>query len=438
MLFGAITVICFFYFSERQTKKWQFYRETTFLKKLFWTALVIRLLWVIFSYIYYEQMTGIPFEYHTADAAYYNDLAGRLADALKNGYFNYFNLIDKEKDGIDISDSGYPVYLAFMYLFTGKSILIARIIKALLSVWMCVLIYKLTKRNFGESTARMAGILCMLMPHFIYYCGLHLKETEMVFLTVAFVERADYLLRSKNYNFLNILIPTLLAGTLFFFRTVLGITALMAFFTAIVFSSAKIVGWGKRILIAIWVIAAVGYFMGGRIATEVEAVWLDRDESQQRSLEWRASEKNRGGNRFAKYAGTAIFAPIIFIIPFPTMIGTPEQENQQLMNGSNFVKNITAFFTMLGIFLLIYRKKWRENTLVLAFLIGYLVVTALSAFAQSERFHMPSLPFALIIAAYGISQMDRYKVKYFNLYIVLICIAIIGWSWFKLAGRGLA
>ena len=36
-----------------------------------------------------------------------------------------------------------------------------------------------------------------------------------------------------------------------------------------------------------------------------------------------------GGNAFAKYAGTAVFAPLIFTIPFPTMVNTPYQENQQ-------------------------------------------------------------------------------------------------------------
>lgn len=38
----------------------------------------------------------------------------------------------------------------------------------------------------------MAGIFYMLMPNLIMYTGSHLKEAEMVFLTVAFIERADY------------------------------------------------------------------------------------------------------------------------------------------------------------------------------------------------------------------------------------------------------
>lgn len=425
MLFGIVAVVGFFYFSNTLTKKWRKYSEKVFIKNFFIIALVIRLSYVLFSYWYYIYMTGQPFQYHPVDVLMYDEVASDLAT---RGFAHYEDIMQRWVP----SDRGYPTYLGVVYMISGKSILIVRLINTVISAFTCLLIYKLAKSNFGERIGRIAGILSLLMPHFTYYCGLHGKETVMIFLTVAFVERADYLLRSKNYNFFNIIVPILLAGSLFFFRTVLGVTALMAFFLAIVLSSEKKVGWGKRILTGICIIAAVGYFSGGRIATEVETIWEGRSDNQQIRLESRAKT-----NVFAQYAGKIVFLPMIFTIPFPTMINIENQENQQLMNGSNFVKNITAFFTMLGIFLLFYRKKWKGHILILSFLIGYLAVVALSAFAHSERFHLPSLPFALIIAAYGLSQMDNKKKVYFNVYLIIIFVAIIGWSWFKLAGRGL-
>ncbi len=428
MVFGAVAVIGFFYFSNRLTIQWQTINEKIFVRQLFYTTLILRTIYVFFSYYYYTAMTGLPFEYHPADALVYHTIA---ADLATRGFDHYQSAMR----GMGLSDQGYPAYLGVLYMASEKSILVARLVKALISAFTCVLVYRIGKYNFGESTGRIAGIFCMLLPNFFYYCGVHLKETEMVFLSVAFVERADYLLKNKKYNFFNIIIPVLLASSLFFFRTVLGATALMAFFTAVVFSSAKVVGWGKRILVGIWIVVAIGYFLGGKVATEIEEIWTQKSESQKRGLEWRSQRE--GGNKFAKYAGTAVFAPMIFTIPFPTMISTPNQENQQLMNGINYVKNITAFFTILGIFLLIYRKQWREHVLILSFMISYLGVIAFSNFAQSERFHLPSLPFALIIAAYGVSQMDNSKKKYFMIYLSFIFVAIIGWSWFKLAGRGL-
>ena len=427
-IFGLVSVLCFFHFSNVLTKKWANTSERILLIKLFLTALVVRIIWVIFSDWFYIYMTGLPFEYGAQDSLFYDAIARDLAT---RGFAHYESVMQ----GLSPSDRGYPTYLGIVYMLSGKSILVARLIKALISAFTCVLIYKLAKRNFGGSIGCIAGIFSMLMPNLIYYCGLHLKETEMVFLTVAFVERADYVLRSKKYNLFNIIIPALLASSMFFFRTVLGAVAIGALGGTIVFSDSKQVGWGRRIMLGICLIAVIGYFLGNRVTIEVQTVWEASGESQQRSLEYRT--ERQGGNKFAKYAGTAVFAPMIFIMPYPTMINIEDQENQQLMNGSNFVKNITAFFTMLGVFVLFYRKKWKKHMLILSFLIGYLAVIALSPFAHSDRFHMPCLPFALIIAAYGLSQMDNKKKIYYNVYLVIIFIAIIVWNWFKLAGRGL-
>ncbi len=297
--------------------------------------------------------------------------------------------------------------------------------------------YKLTIRNFGESVGRMAAIFCMLMPNLIYYCGLHLKETEMIFLTVAFIERADYAMRSSKLTVKNLILPVLLVGSLFFFRTVLGITALFTFFTAILFTSQRVMKMNNRIVLGIWLLVAVGYFMGGKIATEIEQVWANRDSNQSTSMEFRSMRK--GGNKFAKYAGATVFAPLIFTIPFPTMVDIENQQNQQLIHGGNYVKNITSFFTILTLFLLFFKRKaWKNHILILAFTCSYLAVIALSAFAQSERFHLPVLPFALILATFGISQMTNKKYKqWFDWWTIFIFVAIIGWSWFKLAGRNI-
>ncbi len=418
-LFGSVAVVGFFYFSNLYTKQWTILPEKIFIKRLFVTALILRIVWVIFSYFFYLYMTGQPFEFHAADSVHYQDMGRWMSEIA--GFSNVWNTLVAYWGG-GVSDTGYPLYLVYFYKIFGSgdiAIFLVRIVKALLSAYMCVLIYSLTKRNFGESTGRMAAIFCMLMPHFIYYSGSHLKEIEMVFLVVAFVERADYVLRSRNYNLINIAVPLLLAISLFFFRTILGATTLIAFFTTIVFSSSKAVGWGKRVLIGIWVIVTVVYFVGGRISNEVEQVWQGRENNQEVGMEWRAVRQ--GGNEFAKYAGVVVFAPMIFTIPFPTIIHIESQENQQLMNGSNFVKNIISFFTIMGIFLLIYRWKWKEHTLILSFFIGYLAVLAMSNFAQSERFHMPSLPFALIIAAFGLSQMDNKKKIYYNIFPRQLC-----------------
>ena len=258
----------------------------------------------------------------------------------------------------------------------------------------------------------------------------------MVLLTVAFMERSDWMFRNKNFNFAEIAPPIVLAGLLFFFRTVLGATAIFAIFTTLLFTSTKVLGMGKRMILIVWVLLTVGYFVGSRLSTEVEQVWKAREANQSTSMEWRSVRDN--GNKFAKFATGAVFAPIIFIIPFPTIVNTPGQENQKIINGGNYVKNILAFFVIFGIIWIVKEGKWREYITMGAFTIGYLLVVANSAFAQSERFHQPALPFLLIFAAFGISKVTNTQKKYFTWYMAFIFIAIVAWSWFKLAGRGMA
>ena len=426
--FGVVEVVGFFYFSNKLTRQWSSISSKTFVNRIFNTALTIRIIWVIFSYIFFLSMTGEPFEFNVADAKMYHDVGTEFS-------VRGFAHLDSIFWGMGFSDRGYPFYLGIIYSIFGNAIIIPRILKAFYSAYTCVLIYKLSNRNFGENVGRMSAIFCMLMPNLIYYTGLHVKETEMLFLIVWFIERSDFLLRSKNYNFINISAPLVLATSLFFFRTVLGATAFFSLFTALMFSSNRILGFGKRTILIIWMFVAASYFIGGRISNEIEQAWSSRSTNQVNSMQFRS--KRLGGNEYAKYFSGAIFAPLIFVIPLPTIVEIPGQEGLKLLNGGYFSKNIMAFFTIFALFWLIKNNKWRDHLLIESFTLGYLIIISMSAFAQSERFHIPSLPFELIFSALGISLITNKEKRFFNLYIILLIFAIAGWSWFKLAGRGI-
>lgn len=432
MVFGLVEVITFFYFSNQLTIKWATYSEKKFLKKIFQTALIIRLVWVIFSYFFYQFMTGSPFEFDSADAHGYHESGIWIVNLLHSGQLQQF--FDSMKGRF--SDMGYSLYLGFQYFITDSSILIERLLKALYGAFTVILIYRLSKRTFGEEVARIAAILAMLMPNLILYCGIHTKEVEMVMLTVLFMERVDALIRDRNFSVLNIGLPLLIVIALFSLRTVLGVTALFAVFSSVMFSSSKLLGMGKRMMLAVWVVGVIAFFIGGTISNEIESTWQSRDQNQEASYTMRASEIN--GNKFVKYIAAPVIAPMIFIIPFPTIVETPKQENQKIINGGNYVKNILAFFILIAFYTVVKEKRWREYLLIGTFTVGYLAVLAMSAFAQAERFHQPVLPFEIIIAAYGISLITNKEKKYFTWWMVLIFVIIVAWSWFKLAGRGMA
>ena len=438
-LFGLIEVCGFFYYANVLSKSWRFRSPKLFVKKLFWTSFALRLAWVILSYFLWYHWTGTAFTFHAADEIFYDDVAKYAAGLIREDNWNIISVILDYVDDITYSDMGYPVYLSILYAISDDSPLFARVVKAIWSAWTVVLVYKLAMRNFGESVGRMAAILCMLMPNLIFYCGLQLKEIEMVFLATLFVERADYVIRRGKVKLLPMLYLMLIPGVLFFVRTALAAVLVMAFFVTLILSTDRIMGWGRRIVLIVIATIFAGTIMLNNtgIGNEVKAMWQKRGSTQEGNMEWRSVRS--GGNSFAKYAGAAVFAPMIFTIPFPTMTETPNHENQRMIHGGNFVKNITSYFTILALFILLFSGDWRKHVLPLAVLCGYLVVLVFSNFAQSERFHLPTLPFALMFAVYGLSKIKqkRWMERGYVFWCILMMVAAIAWNWFKLAGRGM-
>ena len=168
-------------------------------------------------------------------------------------------------------DYGYPLYLSVIYFLTGNSILIVCLVKAVLSTLTCVFVYRLAKRNFGEETGRIAAVLCMLDAEFYILHRYSFERNGNVFWCLRF-ERTDYAMRSSKLTIKNLILPILLAASLFFLRTVLGATALFAFATALMLSTKRTVK-GNRLVLISWVLLVMVYFLGVRLVTEIEEAW---------------------------------------------------------------------------------------------------------------------------------------------------------------------
>ena len=438
ILFGLTEVCGFFYYANYLTKEWnaEVVRAKVFEKRLFVTSLSIRVVYVLLSYWFYTEMTGSPFEFSAADSMFYHTSALHGAQLIREGHVWDFWYEFNRYMGTDISDTGYATYLSVVYFMTHDSVLVTRLIKALLSALTVLLIYRLSRRNFGDETARMAGLFCALMPNLVFYCGLQLKETEMVFMTVLLVEQADLMLRSKEFSIWQLLAVLVIGAGLFTMRTALAIVAILALLFTLVLASDKVMSWAKRLIMGVLAVALIGVTVGNRIEENArELVQNVQQGGQKTNMEWRAQREN--GNQFAKYAGSAVFAPMIFTIPFATLVEIPDQENQLLIHGGNFVKNVLSGLVIFAMFVLLLTGNWRRYAMPLAFMLGYLVVLVFSSFAQSERFHLPVVPFELTFAAYALSLVGRREKKWFNYWMGLVFVANIAWQWFKLAGRGM-
>ena len=166
---------------------------------------------------------------------------------------------------------------------------------------------------------------------------------------------------------------------------------------------------------------------------EIEETWNKRTTNDEN----KRLEQTMRGNQWAKYATGTVMAPMVFVLPFSTMVDT-DQENQMVMHGGNYVRNFMGVFVLITLFSTLFIKKnWRDFALIGSFVIGYLGVISVSGFANSERYLLPGLPCLVIIWAYGISILTRKSYKFVRYWYIVVPIMEIGWAYFKIGSRGL-
>lgn len=431
MAWGVGTVLFFFVLTWFFQQQWRHAEQKAFVKKVFWVALSIRVVYVGAMMFYYYYQTGLSMEYGAADSLYYHYMACHLVNLAREGRLReLFVMLNGNTMGF--SDQGYMLYLTGLYTFFGKNILIPRLLKALMSAYMCVAIYKLASRSLGEKTGRLAAVMAVFLPQFIHYTGTYMKETEMVFLATLALERMDYLIRSRRYTFWNIALPILLTALTFGFRTVVGMLLIASFVVFILFAKPQFISKkAKRIaLVVIGVVVLV--FLFTPIGWEMLIIFhLNFGESTALVDKYQAL-----GLKYAEYASYKTMAHGAFVLPLTNLVEVANA-NQKMMTGTYFVKNYLAFFAMWGIVVAIRDKKCRNFSLIGSYTILYVLMIAFSFAFNSERYHLPAMPGILIMAAFAMTRFRKKDLGFYYLYIALLLIAIVYWNYLKLAARGL-
>ena len=430
MFWGVGEVLFFFLLSWIFYSRWKKDDSRRFTYKVFFTALGIRIVYVVLMCFYFYHHTGIPFEYNAADSIGYHKMAVYLAKCLKGGYIKYvFQYLNFYTMGF--SDQLYTFWLALIYSVFGFNILTPRIFKALMSAYICLVIYKLGTRTFGERTGKLAAVLCVFMPTFIQISGLHLKECEMIFLAVLAIERMDYVVRTRKYTFWNIVFPIILTAFTFGFRTIIGIALIFAFVVFIIVSDG-LVNKRTKIIAVSAVIVVFFAFLFSPIGYEMRTIYYLKFTDNHYN-----EEKYEGlGLEHANLAKNIYMAPGAFVLPLSSMVEV-SNNNQKLMNGSMYVKNLLAYFAMLAIVIAFRDKKWRNFSLIGVYELAYLFMIMFSFAANSERYHEPAIPFIILMAAYSMTRLKRKELRCYYVYCVLLVIALVGWNWIKLSARNL-
>ena len=445
-LVAIVSVLLFFVGGRHYFVQWSRMSEKKFLENVFLIGFVVRFAWVCYCFFYFNPTYYDGAVYGDgADVSWYMPAGEAIAEWIRNPeLYTYDSFHHKWQAAVD--DLGYPIWLGIVNVLTFgiSDVFVPMIVKCFVGALCARFIYKVGVRHFGEDVGRVAAIFTALYPNMFYWCGTMFKESEMVFLVCAFVNEMDKALGDNvKLTFKTLLPATLIGMSLFLFRSALGLVAFAAVMAHVVLASQRIISLGKKLIAGVLVtfvlLVGMGEGLRQRITDTVETVQSD---SQKKNMEWRANRKDDSGrtNKFAKYAGAAVFAPLIVTIPFPTFNMANEGNIRQMeMSGGSFIKNILSFFVIFVLFNMLFSGEWRRHVFIIAFMLGYMACLALRQFAQSGRFHMPIIPMITLFGAYGLSIVQNNKKwkRYWSMFLVVEFVFCVGWNWFKLKGRGM-
>ena len=432
VLWGMGEVLFFFVLITLFYPRWKNDDPKRFQRKVFWTAFGIRALYAFLICYYYYYQTGKAFEYNVADSIWYHRTGVHLSRAVRQGYIRYvFQYLRAYTMGF--SDQGYTLWLTLIYTIFGPNLLTPRLFKALMSGYLCIVVYKLGTRTFGERTGKLAAVMCAFMPILVQICGLHTKEMEMIFLSLLALERMDYLIRSKKYTAWNIAFPILLTGLTFGFRTIVGMCLIFAFLVFIMLSPNELVGKKGKIISVSAIVLVFFVFLLTGIGNEMRIIYRLRFVD----LNVKTEKYEALGFKHAELAHSKYLAPGAFVLPLAPMVEESPEHNK-MIHGSTYVKNFLAFFAMLAIVVAFRQKKWRDFSLIGAYELSYLAIIMLSFAANMERYHQPAIPLLVLMAAYAMTHLRRKDLILFYVYCGLLYLALFVWNWLKLSARGLA
>ena len=431
MLWGTGEVLFFFLMTVVFYPRWKTDDSKKFKWKVFLVAFAIRAVYAFVMCYYYYWETGIGFEYGAGDSLWYHTTAVHLSDAVREGYVSYvFKYLNVYTMGY--SDQGYTLWLTLLYTIFGRSWLVPRLFKALMHAYLCIVVWKLGSRTFGERTGRLAAVMCVFMPILIQTCGLHTKEAEMIFLSIFALERMDYLIRSKNYTFWNILVPILLTGLTFGFRTIIGMCLIFAFLVFVMLSSKELVAKKGKIITVSVVVLVFLAFLFSPVGREMRNIYRLKFTD----LNYQTEKYESLGMKHGELAKSYYLAPGAFVLPLAPMVEESPDHNK-MIHGSTYVKNFLAFFAMLAIVIAFRQKRWRDFSLVGAYELSYLALIVFSFAVNSERYHEPAIPLLILMSAYAMTHLRHKDLKIFYVYCGLLFAALVFWNWLKLSARGL-
>jgi hypothetical protein len=450
MAAGFLLTAVFFYVLHITERRTASLSNRNFFKKLFLYSLISRLLAVIILVIIAEITWGLPSYVGAVDAVRYLNSARELSDVIWKLGPSHVGRYLVGEFGRDVDGAGICVVLGTLFALTFKSVILAKLVIALIGSCSVLLVYRTASLLTDQSTARLAGLMAAFLPVSLFYDAVILKESFVVFLTslVIFLFTAMVVQGRFTLKRMGALIACL-AG-LFFFRVAAGAVIVVILSTSFVINRIKgspVFSWtvGLTAMVAFTLIIIASGQSDFFVEKVDRGVGLrDRRLSAiEQGSAWKSPSSIERKTTWRSLSTTGpVFLVLSHFAPFPSLIrhtaidrSTFYGHNSKYYEIAGLIAwNILATFALFGLWHLL-RNNLKHSMMVWGYTVGYSLVLGFTAMFTQSRLGWNVLPMMMIPAAVGI--MNYRKIEVFYLALAGAGLVIIAWNVFRAAGRGL-
>lgn len=429
--FVAVTII---FQIKKLNRKWIYYPEKKFTKKIFWTSFLVRLFVLLGVLIIAKNTWGRLFYVGAVDATKYFRVATQARAVFhEQDLIGSFNFIVDEYNGI-ITDVGFPFFLFLTTFIVGTSAFGLKLTSCIIGSLVVLKGYKIANLIFEKKTARIAAILLMVFPISLFFNATILKESLLTYVILEVLYLNVKMIKTLKYKTKDILLLVAFIAISFFLRAAVSILLfLIATYTLTVYSAKR-----KKIVGVTVTIIIITLFTSFLIITGQSQVYYD-NYIEAKNLPQERIEQMSNINELVSLLGLPVYLLISIFTPFPSLVYIPNQfglphDEYNYMIAGNIFWNVFALFAVTGL-IWTFRKKRGLSSPLWSFVIGYQLILLQAMMFTSVRFSYPALPVFVLFTAYGLS-LKKLK-KYYSLYLLMMAIAIIGWNYVRLKGRGM-
>ena len=155
--------------------------------------------------------------------------------------------------------------------------------------------------------------------------------------------------------------------------------------------------------------------------------------------EQRVGGKTRMAGNVSIKTGLAVpfVAANAFFAPYPSFLNMDVRQIGVISHAHiEVVRVLIYYFGLIGLLILV-QKDLVNSSLIISFGAGYILILAITGGAMFSRYHLPAVPFIILVISVGFLNSSKKWFSYYDKYLIGIWAVVLMWHIFKMIIRGI-